>query len=368
MEPIIEDSAGTQVSENSDHNDVDKSVINYVQKVKLAVAVAVIRSTPKDMTPKDYATFLVQTFSSNIDSWKSKCQSLEQEVFNLEQKLEMMKLKNQIDDELPGYEICKDTIMKPISPEPFPKNKSPEPHMKESVEFVRNFILLESISAANCQTCTRNDESAEKRTQVVLKTVSNIFDYLRSEEGLKMEFDIAKKTIQELHRLLTVSSAKMNSDLVSMSLDFIDDVLVDIHKILEINKIDDQHRRSSLIQMIAEHKSLTVLVLCRLLREITVTSDFLEGLFSPDNDNFLPLLHTENIYYVLQSTEGVLKIMQQQNSTLNALKIPEEMLTEWAKTTKKSLSVLGTHFPLYCVYVWHLKSVMESLFKAKSGR
>ncbi|GIY14598.1 uncharacterized protein CEXT_627291 [Caerostris extrusa] len=125
-----------KVSETSDHNDVNKSLINYVQRVKLAVAVAVIRSTLKN-----------------------------KRVFNLEQKLEMMKLKNQIDDELPGYEICKDTIMKPISPEPFPKNKSPEPHMKESVEFVRNFILLESISAANCQTSTRNDESAEKRTQ-----------------------------------------------------------------------------------------------------------------------------------------------------------------------------------------------------------
>ncbi|GIY14597.1 hypothetical protein CEXT_627281 [Caerostris extrusa] len=61
-----------------------------------------------------------------------------------------------------------------------------------------------------------------------------------------MEFDIAKKTIQELHRLLSVSSAKMNSDLVSMSLDFIDDVLVDIHKILEINKLYPYRRKMAL--------------------------------------------------------------------------------------------------------------------------
>ncbi|XP_055938135.1 uncharacterized protein LOC129968305 [Argiope bruennichi] len=232
------------------------------------------------------------------------------------------------------------------------------------MEFVKHFILLNSVSSTSCLLPNQNDEeSTEKRCEVILKTVSNIFYYLRSEEGLRMEIEIVKNAVKGITGLFNVSLKKLNKDLLSMCLNFVDSLLVDIHQTIEINKVDDQHRRSILIQLVAEQKSLTVLILRRLLREITVISDFLEDLFSPDNENFSPLLHAENTYYVLQSTEGVLKILEQQNSTLNALKIPKSLLLEWEKTTERSLSALGVHFPMYCIYVWNLKVIMKSLFK-----
>ncbi|GFQ88872.1 uncharacterized protein TNCT_80481 [Trichonephila clavata] len=357
---LISDLNPDKNTKETDSED-ERGLITFVQRVKLAVAVAVIRSTPKGVKPEDHATMLVQTFSNDIDSWKSKCQKLEEEMFNLEQKLQTMEIKSKINSQFPGYDTWQDSTTELSVTEPISVSRIAQTNIKDSVEFVRNFILLDSVSTTNCLVSNPTDESDVKRSAIVLKSTSAIFSYLKSEEGLRMEFDIVKKTMAEVHRLLNSSFAKLNNELISLCLNFVDFLLIDIHKTLEINKVDDQHRRSSLIQMIAEHKSLTVLILCRLLREITVVSDFLEGLFRPDNEDFLPLLHAENIYYVLQSIEGVLKIMEKQNSSLNALRIPEALLIEWEKTTKNSLSVLGTHFPMYCIYVWHLKSIMKSL-------
>ncbi|GBN12905.1 hypothetical protein AVEN_145540-1 [Araneus ventricosus] len=341
----------------------EESLVNFVQRVKLAVAVAVIKSTPEGTTPEDYARFLVETYSTDVDNWKEKCQKLEKDMFNIEQKLQMIQIKNEVNSQLPGYESWQEDVMTLTVPETFHENTAAQTNITDAIEFVKNFILLNSVSSTNCLPSNHcDDELAEKRCEVILKTVTNIFDYLRSEEGLRMEFDIAQRAVKEILGLFNVSLTKRNKNLIPMCLEFIDGLLVDIHRTIEINKVEDQHRRSILIQIVAEQKSLTILILCRLLREITLTSDFLENLFSPDNENFSPLLNAENAYYVLQSTEGVLKVMEQQNSSLNALKIPEPLLLEWDKTTKRSLAVLGVHFPMYCIYVWNLKATMKSLF------
>ncbi|GBN49665.1 hypothetical protein AVEN_232362-1 [Araneus ventricosus] len=85
----------------------DESFLNFVQRVKLAVAVAVIKSTPEGTTPEDYARFLVETYSTDVDNWKEKCQKLEKDMFNIEQKLQMIQIKNELNSQLPGYESCK---------------------------------------------------------------------------------------------------------------------------------------------------------------------------------------------------------------------------------------------------------------------
>lgn len=84
----------------------DRGLVAYVQRVKLAAAVAVIKSTPKGMQPKDYAASLVRSFTSDISSWKTKCHKLEDAVFALEQKLETVKLKNHVSLACPGLGAC----------------------------------------------------------------------------------------------------------------------------------------------------------------------------------------------------------------------------------------------------------------------
>lgn len=105
------------------------------------------------------------------------------------------------------------------------------------------------------------------------------------------------------------------------------------------------------------------MILSRLLREITILSVNLAEVFKPETEDFTSLLKVENAYYVLQATEGTLHIMRQQKSTLNSLKIPEALLVEWNITTEKSLLDISSHFPMYSIYVWHVKTLLQSVFE-----
>ncbi|KAG8194666.1 hypothetical protein JTE90_003136 [Oedothorax gibbosus] len=340
----------------------DRGYTTYVQRVKLAVAVAVIKSTPRGTQPKDFATSLVQSFTRDISLWETKYHQLEEMVFSLEQKLETVNMKAQVDFAYPGLDNYE--TFHSHNSDPPTTNAVNEMNVKDTLEFVRSFILVNSLSSSH--TLKESDIKSEKHNKMIVKSLINLLGFLKSEEGLKMEFNVMKQAVTEIHKLFDAPFGKQNTELMDVCLNFLDELLLEIHKTLEINKIDDQHRRSSLIQMMAEHNALTIPYLCRLLREITVTSDFLAGVFREDNDNFLPLLHSENAYYVLQATEGVLSTLAKQNSVLSAIKIPESALREWENTTIKSLSRLGQHLPMYCVYVWHLKSLMTAVFSVTS--
>ncbi|GFY54510.1 uncharacterized protein TNIN_8801 [Trichonephila inaurata madagascariensis] len=201
---LIKDLNPDKKTKETDNED-ERGFITFVQRVKLAVAVSVIRSTPKGMKPEDHATMLVQTFSNDIDSWKSKCQKLEEEMFNLEQKLQTMEIKSKINSQFPRYDTCEqDNTTELNVTEPVSVSRTAQTNIKDSLEFVRSFILLDSVSTTNCLTSYPIDESDVKRSAIVLKSTSNIFSYLKSEEGLRMEFDIVKKTMTEVHRLQLV--------------------------------------------------------------------------------------------------------------------------------------------------------------------
>lgn len=88
-------------SENTD----DRGYVTYVQRVKLAVAIAVIKSTPMGMKPKDFATNLVQSFTRDISSWETKYHQLEEMVFALEQKLGTVNMKAQVDLAYPEFDM-----------------------------------------------------------------------------------------------------------------------------------------------------------------------------------------------------------------------------------------------------------------------
>lgn len=85
----------------------------YVQRLKLAVAVAVIRSTPPEMTPENYATYLNQRIKDDSYKWKTKCETLERELIVLTQKLETMNMKEKFN--MPDMDVT----LRKFSPQNF---------------------------------------------------------------------------------------------------------------------------------------------------------------------------------------------------------------------------------------------------------
>lgn len=116
MEPdIIEE---TQFSVIETENETEIAHINndvnrlkfYAQKLKLAVALAVIRSAPPEMTPEKYATYLIENIKDNSNKWKNKCEVLEKELVALTQKLETITMKEKFN--MPDMDITRKNFTK----------------------------------------------------------------------------------------------------------------------------------------------------------------------------------------------------------------------------------------------------------------
>ncbi|XP_071037359.1 meiosis-specific protein MEI4-like isoform X1 [Parasteatoda tepidariorum] len=338
-------------------NEVETGLMYYVQRIKLAVAIAIIQSTPSDKDPQQYALHLQQQFCNDITEWKDKYRLLEDKVLELNEKLTTAKLQFKTNEACLGFDDCSNIFDVPDTADPDIVSYSMESKIRNNMQFVSNFIMLNSSAA--CQSLCNED--VEVSSDVILKSVTNLLEMLKNEESFKLDGNFAKRAITNIHRLLTIHQEGFSDAITKMCLSFVDDLLLDIYQTTEINKANEQHHRSTLIQIVAKHRSLTISVLCRLLREITVYSDILENIIGKENDNFLPSLNAENSYFVLQSAEGVMGILKKQNSSINVLKIPDALLTEWQITTEKSLDGLGMHFPTFSIYTWHIKSLLESI-------
>lgn len=58
-------------------------------KAKVALAVAVIKSRPPGVSPREYAEFLACKLKSHDEGWKKKALELQEEVLRLRQELLM---------------------------------------------------------------------------------------------------------------------------------------------------------------------------------------------------------------------------------------------------------------------------------------
>lgn len=59
----------------------------YLRTSKLALALAIIRSTPADTSSREYTEHLAKVVSEQESTWRSKVQVLEAEVLQLRHKL-----------------------------------------------------------------------------------------------------------------------------------------------------------------------------------------------------------------------------------------------------------------------------------------
>lgn len=108
-------------------------------------------------------------------------------------------------------------------------------NVKDTLEFVRNFILVNSLSSSGI--IKDSDITLEKHNKMILKSLRNLLGFLKSVEGLKIEFNIMKQAVSEIHKLFDVPFGKQNMELMNACLDFLDELLFEIHKTLEINKV-----------------------------------------------------------------------------------------------------------------------------------
>ena len=105
--------------------------------------------------------------------------------------------------------------------------------LSSTIEFVRSFIFLYSTPHENFQ----NDEEYENRLAIILKSITLLFEYLKSSEGLSLEFEIVKCCIEEVLRLFDSKVNFSEKDLIHQSMLFVENLLIDLYKTTEINMV-----------------------------------------------------------------------------------------------------------------------------------
>lgn len=104
-----------------------------------------------------------------------------------------------------------------------------------TLKFVRSFIFLGSLN----QDRSENSHAGfnEQLSERILRSIFQLFEYLRSNEGLNLEYGIIKNAMQEIHRLFDSKAMVLDKQLIIMSLVFLDNLLLDIYKTTEINMV-----------------------------------------------------------------------------------------------------------------------------------
>lgn len=65
----------------------------YLRTSKVALALAIIRSTPADTSSREYTEHLAKVVSEQESTWKSKVQALEAEVLQLRHTLLLSRMR-----------------------------------------------------------------------------------------------------------------------------------------------------------------------------------------------------------------------------------------------------------------------------------
>ncbi|XP_035214150.1 uncharacterized protein LOC118187952 isoform X2 [Stegodyphus dumicola] len=224
-------------------NTIDNCLKIYVQRIKLAVAISVIRSTPPDTTPENYARNLVQMFTTDVAAWKSKCQELEQEILSLEQRLHVVELKEKTNLSFICADILEndDVLVSRKEEQNLTTNSRIDEFEKkvcETVEFVRSFILLSSFSVT-CNLNFDDSKTESKRKELILKSILTLFGHLKSEAGLNLPFNIVNQAMNEILRLFDTKNMSLEVELVRICMSLVENLLIDIHKTMEINQSTD---------------------------------------------------------------------------------------------------------------------------------
>lgn len=106
-----------------------------------------------------------------------------------------------------------------------------------TIEFVRSFIFLGSVVQDGIG--KNKADSQEQLSGKILRSISLLFEYLRTDEGLEMEFEIIKCALDEVRRLFDSKANFFEKSLVDKTMSFVDNLLLDIYKTLQINTVGE---------------------------------------------------------------------------------------------------------------------------------
>ncbi|XP_058031980.1 meiosis-specific protein MEI4 [Ahaetulla prasina] len=379
----------------------------YFKTLQLALALAIIRSKPPDKSSKEYAVYLANTVSEQDSKWKMRVEALEMEVLHLRQQLLLNKcfsgisVKNRI---LPltgqsvansnatecsdlfedsGCDISSDctenlpslslrgqdfnSLGPPVLSNVLPtltssKNQSVMLHM----QFLQHFIELRNLAESNS---AKIDLMKLGRDSSV---VSNSFSQLL--DGLVTSYNLPEQPFPDFMAQAVFVIAKLLNDA-----DFSCRILGRCFKKLEdsVERLVQIILNSSYLNRFQIKNSIShTLVLfgqCNILKHSTISLLFREiSLFANklQHANKIQAKYSvqyENMFFLCNILEQLLEThTEQKNKT--RLGYEEKEKKKFLQDIDQAVLHLSDEFPLFCIYLWRLGTLLNAAQKELQGR
>ncbi|XP_071956889.1 meiosis-specific protein MEI4-like [Antedon mediterranea] len=332
---------------------INPNDLNYIKRVKLAVAVAVVKNKPNDMPAEEYAKELRETIHNRERSWKIEAKRLKTELLTAKQELFRVKAEEKIksnksDD---GNEIMASTLDNFLTPPCSSEALVRDDDDEVSQEFNRNIRFL------HYTTCLHNHNKScpffqtKEALDILESSLNSVVDHLLE----NIESIPSKDVNWGIEGVLHVIDSKSNDDgeknLERNCWRLVQGLLK--RALIGAHYRPCQLQQSIIAQVVrlCQVKSLLIPTLKLLTHQIVKLSEMLRQ-------------HTNK--------QCELNTAQYENGC-NAFEILEELLSlseTWqhikgdvAETIKEQLESSLLHisntFPLFAHYVWKLNSYMN---------
>eukprot|EP00058_Branchiostoma_floridae_P013578 XP_002599066.1 hypothetical protein BRAFLDRAFT_81728 [Branchiostoma floridae] len=344
-----EDKLGEPTHQGNDPPHCDPE---YVHTIKLAAAVAILRTKPAGMTGQQYTQYLQLKYQANQGDWKKRAESLQSHLLQIKQELLQAKLLQQQPPPAEGDEDKPEQVF-PTPPSSSEGPSSPQVSREDIIQRHSRFLSC----VLRLQTL-RNTLAGRADLEETVK--DSIIDSLHL-LGLSMKVNVPDiSTATKKHIVKTIVEVlgheelkKFGAEISLAVMELVQTILKGVLRCEDINRHQHQENQCRLVVDLSQADSLLQPILEALLQHIKDFSDTLRTLKTSSLD---PVLY-ENVYYMLWTFEQILYNLKDGKKTL----IDETLTEELNNTLEDSLLFTSEKYPLFAHYVWRLGGVLNSI-------
>lgn len=223
---------------------------------KVAVAVALLRTKPKDVTTVDYIRHMAERYRRHEEQLTDKCFQLEMNIFNLRQQLAVIELRN-VTKDVPPAESCSSTWKEQSATTGGDNNHAGSGHFRQHWIFLESFLTISSYEAS--QTTIRDT------SHLVLESAQKLFSSIYQTHPIEdIEMDLCTKGLSSLAKICDTKH-QVHDSLRSAAMDFVKRSIVEICNWRRPLEHDRQNCLARCIESLASSTSLWLQITTLLL-------------------------------------------------------------------------------------------------------
>ncbi|XP_077977050.1 meiosis-specific protein MEI4-like [Glandiceps talaboti] len=340
----------------------------FLQKLKLAVAMTLIRLKPGNMSGEQYAKHVAQQIISQEESWKKKAERYERELLYSRQELVKAKLCGGNDRD-PNYLLNgDDNVSGPVSVFPTPPS---------SLECVQSDCLHEIVS--NHSQFLHSIFSLQSKLkdlpmldvcQVGLTTRDSIIHCVKvmhtscKELGCQISINKMKFAVDTIVMVMEWDLVdKFYREICQSVIDLVEDILDCIYLNHKIDNANYLEGLSKMVIRLSQDGTLQHSIIKSTMSKVNKCSCKLRSFCQDNEESDWEPCHFGNCYYFIFILEEILTNLTKTKKGLGSL--PESLVKDGQQQCEDSLLHVSNIFPLFAHGIWKIMTLFDV---GKSGK